>query len=149
MRSLGRDSSMVSWKRRIIYTLVLLAAAGLLAWWGSHKQGKRHRAIHQQLTMLCESLAAGERPAGLDQILADPVAEQVIDRLQTAVAAVPADDPDALRIEVGPVADSPYKSGSATHQATVFVYDTPELVLLVESGPSPERVTITGWREPG
>lgn len=145
MRGAARN---IPWTRRIIYTVIVLAVAGALAWWGSQSEGRRYSAISERIMMMCESLAAGETPTWEYDLVRPEVADEVIRRMQNAVSGLPTDMTEAVRVDVAPTDGGPYDRGEASHKAIIYVYGKPALGLLIETGAAPEQFYITGWWQP-
>jgi hypothetical protein len=138
-----------TWARRVTMALVILAVAGGLAVWSSHRQAMQAEEIRRLVLDLCDDLAAGRDPSprlqGSDVLITGPL----VSRLRP-VAELARGRAGALEVVVKP-GDTP-EAGTAgpaaTHSAVIRVDGRELLGLRVVHPGSGRDIAIIGFWSP-
>ncbi len=134
--------------RRWVYTAIIVAAAGGLAWWGSHTKGQQHELIRSNILTLVDSMVDGETVTWQYDWAAPNVARPVMLRLRELALSIPDGASEFLEITIAPQGLAPFERGGATHQALLSLDGQPKLGLMFEVGSADDDILIVGYWEP-
>jgi hypothetical protein len=136
------------WIRRLVMPLVILAVAGGLAVWNTHRRQVQAVDVQRLVTDLCDDLAAGRDPSphlrGTDTLITGPL----LARLRSVLDTSGGPDKVTIVAEPGDTEVLGTAGQEATHTALLLVDGRAVLGLRVLHPGSIEDIAIIGFWVP-
>ena len=135
------------WTRRLFMPLAILAVAGGLSLWGSHRRAEQTEVVQRLVIDLCDDLAAGRDPARRLQSTDALIKKPLMSRLRSAIdLAGGRAGALSVVVEPGDTKEAGTVGREATHTAVIRVDGRDVLGLrVVHHGPNGDLAIIGFW----